>query len=91
MSTKKRKQLNTGNDVEIPPKRLKQEGKRDHGKGAVRDTEFHVVKASLVVSIPSIFASNARTGVEEMLDSMVMRSAIYLPLLCVSLKCPPSY
>jgi DNA-directed RNA polymerase I subunit RPA43 len=78
MSTKKRKQAGAGNNTEVPSKRTKNEGKR-------RDTEFHVVKASLVVSIPPIFASNPRAGVEEMLDSMVMRYAIYLQLSYVSL------
>jgi len=34
------------------------------------------VHASLVVSIPPVFASNPRAGVEEMLDSMLMR---YIP------------
>jgi DNA-directed RNA polymerase I subunit RPA43 len=36
-------------------------------------SEFRVVSASLVVSIAPVFASNPRGGVEEMLDSMVMR------------------
>ena len=74
--TKKRKQAYTTNDV--PTKRSKQESKRDkkNKKGAARDTEFHVVEASLVVSIPPVFASNPKVGVEEMLDSMIMRSAI---------------
>jgi DNA-directed RNA polymerase I subunit RPA43 len=71
MSTKKRKQANAGNEAELPSKRTKNEAKP-------RDTEFHVVKASLVLSIPPIFAGNPRAGVEEMLDSMVMRFATYL-------------
>ncbi|KAF8224964.1 hypothetical protein L208DRAFT_1308273 [Tricholoma matsutake] len=80
MSSKKRKQANTGNGVEIPSKRSKQDGKRDKKskKVTVGGAGFHVVKASLVVSIPPIFASNPRAGVEEMLDSMIMR---YIPAL----------
>jgi len=88
MSTKKRKQTTTENDVENPSKRTKKEGKPDRGKRDKKykkGQEFHVVSASLVVSIPPIFASNPTAGVEEMLDSMVMRSAIYL-LECLSLK-----
>lgn len=37
------------------------------------DSDFRVVHASTVVSIPPIFASNAREGALEMLDSMIMR------------------
>ena len=80
MPTKKRKQPDNADKIEIPSKKSKQEDKTDkekrdkkHGKC---DTEFHVVRASLVLSIPPIFASNPRVGVEEMLDSMVMRSAL---------------
>ncbi|KAG6816968.1 hypothetical protein H0H87_001283 [Tephrocybe sp. NHM501043] len=80
-STKKRKQTTTVVDIEKPTKKSKKE-KRDKkdkkDKGKTRDTEFHVVKTSLVVSIAPTFASNPRTGVEEMLDSMVMR---YIPAL----------
>lgn len=43
------------------------------GKGRETDGGFRDVKASLVVSIPPVFAKNLRLGVEEMLDSMVMR------------------
>lgn len=57
-------------------KSSKEKQKKKDKKGKARDTEFHVVKASLVLSIPPIFASNPRTGVEEMLDSMVMRSVL---------------
>ncbi|EGO00060.1 hypothetical protein SERLA73DRAFT_34696, partial [Serpula lacrymans var. lacrymans S7.3] len=49
--------------------------KRDKGKSKAT-SEFHVVKASLSVSIPPVFATNQRAGVEEMLDSMIMR---YIP------------
>lgn len=37
------------------------------------DGEFQVVKASLVLSVPPVFAANPRAGVEELLDSMIMR------------------
>ncbi|KAF8894143.1 hypothetical protein BD779DRAFT_1505440 [Infundibulicybe gibba] len=43
-----------------------------------KETDFQVVRSSLVVSIPPIFASSPRAGVMEMLDSMVMR---YIPTL----------
>lgn len=44
---------------------------KDKGKG--KATEFQVINASLVVSVPPVFASDPRAGVQEMLDSMVMR------------------
>jgi DNA-directed RNA polymerase I subunit RPA43 len=53
-----------------------QERKKDKGKGRANsdmDREFEVISASLVVSIAPVFAANPRAGVEEMLDSMVMR------------------
>ncbi|RDB16806.1 DNA-directed RNA polymerase I subunit rpa43 [Hypsizygus marmoreus] len=86
-STKKRKQSSTANDVDVPTKKSKKSGKekrdkkhKEKGKekGKARDTEFQVVRTSLVLSIAPIFASNPRAGVEEMLDSMVMR---YIPAL----------
>lgn len=48
---------------------------KDKGKSRASDhpSEFRVVNASLVLSVPPVFASDLRTGVEEMLDSMVMR------------------
>lgn len=48
------------------------EGKKDKGKGRA-DGQFSVVKASLAISIPPVFANDLRAGAEEMLDSMVMR------------------
>ncbi|KAG8957947.1 hypothetical protein FRC03_009668 [Tulasnella sp. 419] len=35
--------------------------------------EFTVTRSSLLVSIPPVFANNPSTGVEEMLDSLVMK------------------
>lgn len=60
-------------------KKPKKERKHHH-KSTHSDEEFVLVQASLVVSIPPVFASNPSQGVEEMLDSMVMRyvsSTIY--------------
>ncbi|KAG6917424.1 hypothetical protein DXG01_002510 [Tephrocybe rancida] len=71
--TKKRKQTKPAIDVEKPAKKSKKEKRDKKDKGKARDTEFHVVKTSLVVSIAPTFAANPRAGVEEMLDSMVMR------------------
>ncbi|KAK2467765.1 hypothetical protein APHAL10511_000060 [Amanita phalloides] len=39
----------------------------------VHDEEFHIVKASLVLPVSPVFSNDPRAGVEEMLDSMVMR------------------
>ena len=35
--------------------------------------EFHVIKASLILPISPVFANDPKAGVEEILDSMVMR------------------
>ncbi|KAG6813640.1 hypothetical protein H0H92_008877 [Tricholoma furcatifolium] len=82
---KKRKQASTVNEVEKPAKKSKKEKREKKDKGKARDTEFHVVKTSLNVSIAPTFAGNPRAGVEEMLDSMVMRlhgyPARYIPAL----------
>ncbi|KAE9411138.1 hypothetical protein BT96DRAFT_961159 [Gymnopus androsaceus JB14] len=82
-STKKRKQSQEGTAA-VPKKKAKHDlvqdapatEKKDKGKG--KETAFQVVQSSLVVSISPVFASNPRTGVEEMLDSMIMR---YIPAL----------
>lgn len=37
------------------------------------DNQFQVATTSLVLSVPPIFAGNPRGGVEEILDSMIMR------------------
>lgn len=63
---KKRKQASKG---EQATKRHKKDRK-------TKETDFEVVNASLVVAIPPIFARDPRAGVEEMLDSMVMRCVI---------------
>ncbi|KAF5355189.1 hypothetical protein D9756_005231 [Leucocoprinus leucothites] len=55
-----------------PKKKSKKSSKTDTDS----EGEFHVINASLRLSIPPIFANNPRSGVEEMLDSMVMR---YIP------------
>lgn len=38
-----------------------------------KDEEFRVIKTSLVLPISPAFANDPRAGVEEMLDSMVMK------------------
>ncbi|KAI0705049.1 hypothetical protein C8T65DRAFT_653060 [Cerioporus squamosus] len=48
------------------------------GKGRATDAAFRVVRASLSVSVAPVFANDLRGGVEEMLDSMLMR---YIPAL----------
>ena len=63
-----------------PVKKSKKKGNHSKHKGKNKDkgkekksSEFKLVRALLTVSIPPVFASNPRAGVEEMLDSMVMR------------------
>lgn len=59
----------------LSPQKRKLKSPKDKGKSRVSDppSEFRMVNASLVLSIPPVFASDLRTGVEEMLDNMVMR------------------
>ncbi|KAF8530426.1 hypothetical protein BU17DRAFT_27070, partial [Hysterangium stoloniferum] len=47
-------------------------------KRSKESSEFILLHASLAVAIPPVFASNPAQGVEEMLDSMIMR---YIPTL----------
>lgn len=74
----------TAPDAEPSTKRAKKDGKvkkdktrkeqKGKGLGKAGETgEFRVAQASLAVSVPPMFANNLREGVEEMLDSMLMR------------------
>ena len=67
-STPKKK---TKRDVKSHAPNADTETKKDKGKG--KETAFQVVQSSLVVSISPVFSNNPRAGVEEMLDSMIMR------------------
>lgn len=62
-------------DALLSQKRKSPKTPKDKGKSRVLDhpSEFRVINASLALSIPPVFASDLRAGVEEMLDSMVMR------------------
>lgn len=74
--TKKRKQATDSEPHNATPSKKSKKAKKDKGKGKSKsggESEFRVIKASLIVSIPPIFASNPRAGVEELLDSMLMR------------------
>ena len=51
--------------------------KKNKGKGRATE-EFRVVRASMLISIPPVFANNLRAGAEEMLDSLLMRCAVLL-------------
>ena len=50
------------------------DGSKRSRKGKEND-EFCSVKASIVLSVPPVFANRLRHGVEEMLDTMIMRYA----------------
>ncbi|KAJ7733750.1 hypothetical protein DFH07DRAFT_845309 [Mycena maculata] len=88
MSTASKKRKPAAPDSGLQPKKKTKlavkhaEKIRSKDKGKARESdaegEFQVVQASLVVSVPPIFASNPQKGVEEMLDSMIMR---YIPAL----------
>ena len=56
-----------------PPMDVDGSAKRAH-KGKEND-EFCSVKASIVLSVPPVFANRLRHGVEEMLDTMIMKCA----------------
>ncbi|TBU33678.1 hypothetical protein BD311DRAFT_711646 [Dichomitus squalens] len=88
--TKKRKHVavveETSGAGEPSTKRSKKEkdakkhkkAKHDKGKARATDDAFRIVRASLNVSVPPVFAGDLRGGVEELLDSMLMR---YIPAL----------
>lgn len=65
MSPSKRKGALSNVASQPPAKRVKE----DHSS----DGEFQVVRAALTLSVPPVFAANPRAGIEEMLDSMIMR------------------
>ena len=69
----KRKSSPVPLDVDVSPKRARKEKPND---------EFRSVKASIVLAVPPVFANRLRSGVEEMLDTMIMRCNIVpFPLL----------
>ncbi|KAL0068710.1 hypothetical protein AAF712_004039 [Marasmius tenuissimus] len=75
-STRKRKHSESGADA--PSKKIKHSGKtKTDKKGKGKETEFQVVKASLAVSVPPIFSIDPKSGVAEMLDSMLMRHVLF--------------
>ncbi|KAJ7462202.1 hypothetical protein B0H11DRAFT_2054598 [Mycena galericulata] len=88
MSTASKKRKPAAPDPGLQPRKRAKiavknaEKSRTKEKGKARENdpeaEFQVVQASLVVSVPPIFASSPQTGVQEMLDSMIMR---YIPAL----------
>jgi DNA-directed RNA polymerase I subunit RPA43 len=64
MLQKKRKSSPVPMDVGAPSKRAHKEK---------ADSEFRSIKASIVLAVPPVFANRLRDGVEEMLDTMIMR------------------
>ncbi|KDQ21783.1 hypothetical protein BOTBODRAFT_123659 [Botryobasidium botryosum FD-172 SS1] len=78
---KKKDKHRQSHDGEVSEKKKKSKSKRRHGDRDVKEhdaSQFIVKHATLSVSIPPVFASDPRDGVEQMLDSMVMR---YIPAL----------
>ncbi|KAG2074674.1 hypothetical protein BDR04DRAFT_154245 [Suillus decipiens] len=79
---KKRKHRASDADHDAPRKKKKEKLRQDMEKPQCAEpstSEFRVTKATITLSVPPVFASNLRSGVEEMLDSMIMR---YIPSLC---------
>ncbi|KAF8622343.1 hypothetical protein AX15_007076 [Amanita polypyramis BW_CC] len=69
MSMSSRKRISYSTDIpSAPAKRQRHIVALDE-----HDNEFYTVRASLALPIPPVFANDPRAGVEEMLDSMVMR------------------
>jgi hypothetical protein len=64
MPQNKRKSSPVPVDVDGPSKRSRREKP---------DGEFRSIKASIVLAVPPVFAKRLRDGVEEMLDTMIMR------------------
>ncbi|KAI0298546.1 hypothetical protein BC826DRAFT_997946 [Russula brevipes] len=60
----KRKSSPVPMDVDDSPKRVRKEKAGE---------EFRSVNASVVLAVPPVFANRLRSGVEEMLDTMIMR------------------
>ncbi|KAG2132637.1 hypothetical protein BD769DRAFT_1448709 [Suillus cothurnatus] len=77
---KKRKHRASDADPDAPRKKkekLKQNTGKPHPEPST--SEFRVTKSTITLSVAPVFAGNLRAGVEEMLDSMIMR---YIPSLC---------
>lgn len=54
----------------------KKKGKKHH-KHNVPNQEFHRVQVNMTVSLPPIFVRDPTEGIEEMLDSMILRYEYY--------------
>jgi hypothetical protein len=65
----KRKRSPVSMDVDGSPKRARKEKAND---------EFRSVKASIVLAVPPVFTNRLHSGVEEMLDTMIMRCSTFL-------------
>lgn len=75
---KKRKHAAAAADASVAEpstKRQKKDksAKKDKGKARASSSEFRIINASMLVTVPPVFANDLRAGVEEMLDSMLMR------------------
>ncbi|KAI0072665.1 hypothetical protein K474DRAFT_1667564 [Panus rudis PR-1116 ss-1] len=64
------------NEPKVDKKERKEKKSRDKGKARADEGQFKVINATLNVTVPPVFAQNIRGGVQEMLDSMIMR---YIP------------
>ncbi|KAG6336626.1 hypothetical protein ID866_2465 [Astraeus odoratus] len=74
--SKKRKHAGASDSSPSVPKMKKK--KRESRASSSAPSEFCTIHASTVLSVPPVFANDLRGGVEEMLDSMIMR---YIPSL----------
>ncbi|KAJ3796192.1 hypothetical protein GGU11DRAFT_789349 [Lentinula aff. detonsa] len=69
---------NNTSDVSSTQHEKNERNTKGKGKGKGKETAFQVVQSSLVISVSPVFSSNPRAGIEELLDSMIMR---YIPAL----------
>lgn len=57
----------------VPSVEKKKKKSKKHHKDDVSNQEFVRVKASMTISLPPIFVQDPTEGIEEMLDSMILR------------------
>jgi hypothetical protein len=81
---KKRKQPKHNENTEIYSRKkariestILEQSRKDTGK-AQKQSPFHSIQATLVISLPPSFAQNPKSGAQELLDSMLMR---YVPVM----------
>jgi len=74
LAGKKRKNPPEHAPQQPTPKRTKRDNKtRTFNDTTPRSSEFQQVEASLDITLPPMFIGNPRSGIQDMLDSMLMQ------------------